>query len=147
VSTVTILQLPQAVGGLLGTEQLEAAQPSGVPGGYASVRVTAAQIAALAGQMSSALLPAFTPVSVSASLPTITFCALINASAGNVILTLPSAVGNTALYVLKRIDASGNFVIIQTTGGQTLDSGPTLSLNQNDVAWIKGDSANWWRIV
>jgi hypothetical protein len=51
MATATILQLPQAVGGLLGTEQCEAAQPTTLPNGqpgFVSIRLTTAQIAALA---------------------------------------------------------------------------------------------------
>jgi hypothetical protein len=54
MSTATILQLTQVVGGLIGTEQLELAQPvllsNGQPG-YASIRATAAQIASLAASI------------------------------------------------------------------------------------------------
>jgi hypothetical protein len=54
VSTTTILQLPQAVAGLLGVEQLEAAQPTTLPNGqlgWVSIRVSLAQIAAIASRI------------------------------------------------------------------------------------------------
>jgi hypothetical protein len=50
MATTTILQLPQAIS-LTGAEQLEAAEPVTLPGGvqgWASIRVTASQIAAIA---------------------------------------------------------------------------------------------------
>jgi hypothetical protein len=56
MATSTILQLTPAIAGLLGTEQIEAAQPAGVLSGvqqWASVRISAAQIAALASLIAS----------------------------------------------------------------------------------------------
>ncbi len=56
MSTTTILQLPQAIAGLLGVEQLEAAQPTTLPNGqpgWVSIRISAAQIAALASLIAS----------------------------------------------------------------------------------------------
>jgi hypothetical protein len=56
MATATILQLVQAIGGLTGLEQLEGAQPTtlqnGQPG-WVSVRLSSAQIAALASQISA----------------------------------------------------------------------------------------------
>lgn len=54
MSTTTILQLPQAIGGLLGTEQFEVAQPTTLPNGqlgWVSIRVSPAQIAAIASRI------------------------------------------------------------------------------------------------
>ena len=53
MATTTILQLPQAIS-LTGAEQLEAAEPVTLPGGvqgWASIRVTAGQISALASKV------------------------------------------------------------------------------------------------
>jgi hypothetical protein len=67
MATKTILQLTQAVGGLTGFEQLEAAQPTSLPNGqpgWASIRVTSAQIAALAATI-------LNPTGVASASPTV----------------------------------------------------------------------------
>lgn len=47
---------------------------------------------------------------------------LVDASAGDVTVTLPTAVGISGVeYVIKKIDSSSNFVIIEGNGSQTID--------------------------
>jgi hypothetical protein len=56
MATTTILQLPQIVGGATGLEQLEVAQPTTLPNGqpgWVSIRLSSAQIAALASQIAA----------------------------------------------------------------------------------------------
>jgi len=57
MATATILQLVQAVGGLTGLEQFEAVQPTMLPNGqpgWLSIRLSSAQIAALAAMATGA---------------------------------------------------------------------------------------------
>lgn len=69
---------------------------------------------------------------------------LIDASGGNVTLTLPTAAGNTALFAIKRTTAQGNTVTIQAFGSETIDGGNTALLNvQYESITIVSDNSNW----
>ena len=72
---------------------------------------------------------------------------LVNASGGSVTITLPTAVGNTNLYTIKKTDSSSNSVIIATTSSQTIDGGTTATmLVQYASISVVSNNANWFII-
>lgn len=69
----------------------------------------------------------------------------IDASSGNITITLPTAVGNNGLtFTLKRIDNSGNSVSVAASSGQTIDGASSYPLT---VQWQKitviSNNVNW----
>lgn len=57
-------------------------------------------------------------------------------------ITLPTAVGNTNLYTVKRTGSSA--VTVATTGGQTIDGSASASLNlTNESRTFQSDGTNW----
>lgn len=67
---------------------------------------------------------------------------LANLAAGFTI-TLPTAVGNTAKFKIKKILTTGT-IIINTTGAQTIDGALVLNLKHaNDFVAIQSTGANW----
>lgn len=58
-------------------------------------------------------------------------------------ITLPTAVGNTAMIVIKKI-AAANTLTIGTTSAQTIDGGITAQLFVDDASiTLISDNANW----
>lgn len=70
---------------------------------------------------------------------------LVDASAGDVTLTLISGVATPNEYTVKRIDNSGNHVIIAAAPGQTIDGSPTAELinTWNKLSFAPNGSGNW----
>lgn len=69
---------------------------------------------------------------------------LCDSSGGTFTLTLPTAVGNTQRYYLKKTDSSLTAVSIATTSSQTIDSVTTNSLNtQGEELELYSDNSNW----
>jgi hypothetical protein len=69
---------------------------------------------------------------------------LVNASGAGVTITLPTAVGNTNVFTIKKIDSSGNFVTVNTTSSQTMDGGTTAVIKvQYASISVVSDGANW----
>jgi len=61
---------------------------------------------------------------------------------GSATVTLPTAVGNTNLYTIKR--TSTNIVTVAASGSQTIDGSSTISLNvQYQAVGLISDNANW----
>lgn len=56
---------------------------------------------------------------------------IVDASAGDVTVTLPAAAGGRLISV-KKIDASSNTVTLQPSGGETIDGGVTATIT---VQW------------
>lgn len=70
---------------------------------------------------------------------------LANASGGAVTITLPTAVGNTNMYTVKKIDSSANHVTIATSAAQTIDGGSTAVIQvQYASVSVVSDNANWF---
>lgn len=69
---------------------------------------------------------------------------LVNASGGSVTVTLPTAVSNTHVYTIKKIDTSGNTVVVNTTSLQTIDGGAsaTLKIQYASISLVS-DGSNW----
>ena len=73
---------------------------------------------------------------------------LVNANAGSVVITLPSAVLLTGkTFTIKKIDGSGNSVTAMPSSGQTIDGGVDFLL---PAAWryitVQSDGLNWFII-
>lgn len=68
---------------------------------------------------------------------------LVDATVGNITVNFPTAVGNTALYTVKKVDNSANTVILDPSGAQTLDGQATQTIRfQNTSVDIYSDNAN-----
>lgn len=76
----------------------------------------------------------------------------VDATGGNVTLTLPAAstaFGNAVgiQYVIKRIDNSGNTITIQRAGSDTIDGGTSVTLTtQWEVKELQGTSTSTWNV-
>ena len=66
-------------------------------------------------------------------------------SSNDVTITLPTTVGRKGkYYMIKKIDAGTNHVVIDGHSSETIDGATTLTLNaQYDVALIVSDGTNW----
>jgi hypothetical protein len=68
---------------------------------------------------------------------------LVDATAGSITINFPTAVGNTALYTVKKVDASVNTVVLDPNGAETLDGLSTQTIRfQNTSVDIYSDNAN-----
>ena len=69
----------------------------------------------------------------------------IDATSGNITITLPDAIGNKNLYIsIKKIDSSGNTITITPINSQTFDGQSTQVISsQNDVYELMSDGNNW----
>jgi len=73
----------------------------------------------------------------------------VDASVGDVTITLPSAVGSQGrIYYVKKIDSSMNVVFVQASGGQTIDGLNTqhLSIQWESMQVISDGSTGWLKI-
>jgi hypothetical protein len=68
-----------------------------------------------------------------------------NASAGDMVITLPSAIGAGGReYYIKRIDGSGNLLTLASAGG-TIDGANSILINtQYDFVQVTSDNTNWY---
>ena len=72
---------------------------------------------------------------------------LADATTASFNVTLPTAVGVTKAYVVKKIDSSANTATIDTTSSQTIDGSLTVVISvQNVSIKVVSDNANW-RII
>ena len=68
---------------------------------------------------------------------------LVDATAGNITINFPTAVGNNAVYTVKKVDASANTVILTPNGAETIDGAATKTIRfQNTSVDIYSDNAN-----
>ena len=68
---------------------------------------------------------------------------VVDATVGNVVITLPSAIGSLGKgYTVKRTDGSANTVTVQ--GAETIDDAASQLLNQYDSLVVVSDNAEWW---
>jgi hypothetical protein len=67
-----------------------------------------------------------------------------NATSGAITITLPTAVGTTAIYNIKKIDSSANTVTIAPSSSQTIDGAATVVLSyQYQSFMVQSTGANW----
>jgi len=73
---------------------------------------------------------------------------LCDATSGVVTITLPTSVGNAGkTFSVKKIDASGNNVVVDGNGSQTIDGSTTQTIStQYDEKRIVSDGSNWFII-
>lgn len=73
---------------------------------------------------------------------------LCNATTGAIVLTLPSAAGNTGrIMAIKKIDSSANTVTAQGASSQNIDGANTNVLSAQFAAiLIQSDGTQWWII-
>jgi len=69
----------------------------------------------------------------------------VNATAGNKVLNLPTAVGiDGQRYEAKKIDSSANLVTVTPNGAETIDGAATLVLSKQGASCIlTSDGTNW----
>lgn len=75
---------------------------------------------------------------------------LANAVAGNITITLPTASGHAGIvFMVKKIDSTGNTVTVQSTGGQNIDgsSSPKILAQTERCYQFISDGSSWWVIV
>ena len=90
---------------------------------------------------------AITAVSVDTTLDETYGTVLVDASGGNITISLPSAVGETRIYNIKKIDSTDNLVIIEPFGSETLDGESNFYINyQYDSYSIINDNSAWFNI-
>lgn len=73
---------------------------------------------------------------------------LVDASGGAVTITLPAAAGISGrLYTIKKTDSSGNNVVIDPNGAETIDGAATNTFNtQYQSVTVVCDGSTWWTI-
>ena len=68
----------------------------------------------------------------------------IDATSGDIVATLPTAVGNIGSFIhTKRVDSSINSVTIATTGAETIDNYISITLAENQNLMVISDGTNW----
>jgi hypothetical protein len=74
---------------------------------------------------------------------------LIDASGGNVALTLPTAVGCAGrMYIIKRIDGSANAGNINSHGSEEIEGSTSpASVAAMSSIMIQSDNSGWWKVA
>jgi len=68
----------------------------------------------------------------------------IDATAGSIVGTLPTAVGNLGSFIhAKRVDGSVNSVTMDTFGAETIDNATSIGLAENENLMVISDGTNW----
>jgi hypothetical protein len=69
----------------------------------------------------------------------------VDATGGNRTITLPTAIGNVGKsFIVKKMDASGNQVIVATSASQTIDGAASKNTTtQYAVIRVISDDSNW----
>ena len=90
--------------------------------------------------------PTVTKTSTSVFNATATFniqIILCDTSANNVTINLPTAVGNTAIYHIKKT-SSNNLLVLDPTGAETIDGSATVTVSvQYETLTLVSDNINW----
>jgi hypothetical protein len=98
---------------------------------------------AMAALFGSSFLVVSTTVSATIPANTNSYMVTADATAGNVVLTLPTAVGISGKeYRLHKTDSGGNSVAFAGSGGQTIAGTATTSA-QDGVVRVQSNGANW----
>jgi len=71
----------------------------------------------------------------------------LDATSGNVTITLPDATLATGLRAVKRVDSSSNAALVNTTGGQTIDGVASVAFGKQWQGYIFAPNGTNWRIV
>jgi hypothetical protein len=90
----------------------------------------------------------YVPVAVSTTPYTVVpitgwYMYLVDATAGAITMNFPTAVGNNAVYTVKKVDSSANTVILTPNGAETIDGAATQTIRfQNTSVDLYSDNAN-----
>ena len=69
---------------------------------------------------------------------------LVNATAGAITVTLPTAANNGSYFIIKKTDATANVVTLDAYSTETIDNSTTLTLNdQYNYVGIVSNGVNW----
>ena len=69
---------------------------------------------------------------------------LVNATAGAITVTLPTAADNGSYFIIKKTDSTANAVTIDADSSETIDNSTTLTLNdQYNYVGIVSNGVNW----
>lgn len=69
---------------------------------------------------------------------------LCDCTANPITVNLPTAVGNTAMYVIKKIDASANAATIDGNASETIDGSTTAAISiRYESRTLVSDGSNW----
>ena len=72
---------------------------------------------------------------------------LIDATSGNLILTLPDPITFEGALIFKRIDTSANTVTVNRNAAENIESDLTaITLNPFDRVTLVSDGTDWWMI-
>lgn len=87
----------------------------------------------------------FETVTGNTTLSSGTNAVLVDASAGDITITLPTAIGAEFVCYIKRIDSSTHNVTVATSNSQTIDGNASISIPiQYASVTLLSDNANWW---
>ncbi len=114
-----------------------------VDGGAGAVQVAIADTGVLT--INKGITTPTTPLTADTTLTTAHHVVLVDASGGNVTISLPAASGlNGRTYVIKRVDSSGNTVTIDPAGSETIDGSATSSVGALVCRKIITNGSNWF---
>lgn len=68
---------------------------------------------------------------------------IVDASSGNIVLTLPTAVDEGPCFSIRRVDQSSNTVTIVCVGGQTIDGGSSITIPPQSNRMVSAFNGNW----
>jgi hypothetical protein len=69
---------------------------------------------------------------------------LVDATSGNINVNIPSAIDNSASFIIKKIDSSSNYVQLNGNISETIDGDAEIYLyDQYNFVQIQSDGTNW----
>lgn len=69
---------------------------------------------------------------------------LVNATAGAITVTLPTAADNGSYFIIKKTDSTANAVTIDADSSETIDNSTTIDLyDQYNYVGIVSNGVNW----
>lgn len=137
-------QGPQGATGTTGSQGSTGAQ--GVAGPQGVDGATGPQ--GFQGIAGAGTAPTIRTITTNDAATTADYTILVDASGGDVTLTLPAA-GDTGVeglvLVVKKIDATSGLVVIDPDGSEQIEGDTTLTIPYpNDAAMVQSDGTEWW---
>tara|TARA_R110002110_G_scaffold8879_1_gene44278 strand:- start:3278 stop:3994 length:717 start_codon:yes stop_codon:yes gene_type:complete len=72
----------------------------------------------------------------------------VNAGNANLTVTLPTSANiGGRMYIIKRVDSSGNTVTISPDGSETIDGASSIVIASQSSAILQSDNSNWWKVA
>lgn len=131
------------IGGLSGINFIEGANISIIAAQNLTTNLTDVTISAAGGGSFSYITVAVNTTPYAVVPITGWYMYLVDATAGNITINFPTAVGNNAVYTVKKVDASANTVILTPNGAETIDGLATQTIRfQNTSVDIYSNNAN-----